>query len=340
MKKIKLFLLAVFISVTVNAQKVALHTSTGVQHFIGTTGFTNAYNASSAGDTIYLPGGTFTPPTSIDKKLVILGAGHYNDSTLATGKTFINGNIILKENADEFDIEGVEITGKISFSYDESVNNVVIKRCKVNAGTEVLGGFTNPSQNLSLIGNVLIGAVYLGNAQIVLVSNNILYSGIDATNGNIISNNIFLNMLGNGSYENFRGDNNTLSNNIIVSCGVYGVTTGSYVGNIFKNNLFTCTVPGFGTTPTLISNYIGVAQTGIFINQTGIAFDYTHNYHLQNPTTYLGSDGTQIGIYGGIFPYKDGAVPCNPHFQIKSIAPQTNTSGELNIQIQVEAQDN
>jgi hypothetical protein len=54
----------------------------------------------------------------------------------------------------------------------------------------------------------------------------------------------------------------------------------------------------------------------------------------------LGTDGNQVGIYGGVFPYKELAIPVNPNIISKTISPQTNASGELNIQVQVKAQNN
>ena len=98
--------------------------------------------------------------------------------------------------------------------------------------------------------------------------------------------------------------------------------------------------PGYGTSFTALNNYTNIPQANIFVNQTGTTFNYTHDYHLQAPTTYLGTDGTQVGIYGGTFPYKEGAVPLNPHIQLKNIAPTTDANGDLQIQIQVKAQDN
>lgn len=338
MKKTLLIIASIAIAITINAQRVALHSSSGVQHFWGATGLLSAYDAANAGDTIYLPGGAFTPPVNFEKTLIIYGAGHYVDSALVTGKTFISGNVILKENADGFYLEGLEINGKISFANNESVNNVVIKRCKVNSIIEVLGNLANPSLNIALIGNVLIGSVNLSNAQVVLISNNIIQAGIELTNGNIINNNIFLSNLPH-PYENIRGNNNDLSNNVFVTYSGSGVTSGGYTGNDFRNNLITYITPGYGTSATVINSYTGVAQADIFVSQSGGSFDYTHNYHLQNPETYLGTDGTQVGIYGGTFPYKEGAVPSNPHIQLKNIAPTTDINGDLQIQIQVEAQE-
>lgn len=339
MKKIFLILINIAIAITVNAQTIALHSSTGVQIYKGNTALSDAYVAAQNTDTIYLSGNTFIPPAAFDKQLTVFGAGHYVDSTLATGKTFINGNVVLSENADGFYLEGLDVTGKILFSNNESVNDVVIKRCKVSSSIEVLGDLSNPSQNIALIGNVLLGPVNLSNAHVVLVSNNIIRTGIDVTYGNVINNNIFLGTFSNGYYEIFRGNNNNLANNIFFSYGSYGITTGNFSGNDFRNNLITYSTPTYGTAATVINNYTGVGQGTVFVNQSGIEFNYTHNYHLQTPSIYLGTDGTEVGIYGGFFPYKEGAVPHNPHIQFKNIAATTDVNGDLQIQINVKAEE-
>lgn len=323
---------------TVNAQKAALHTASGVQIFNGSNAFINAHNAASSGDTIYLSGHTFTPPASFDKQLMIFGAGHYVDSTLATGKTFINGNVTLNENADLFYLEGVEITGNFTISNNHSVNNVIIKRCKINGTFNALGDLSNPTSNLSLIGNVLMNRLNLENIQNSLLSNNIISNTFQGSNGNMISNNIIMGFIWGSSMDYlFFGSNNTLTNNIILWEGYNANVNGS--GNIFNNNLYVEPTPDYGATATSIGNYTGILQTAIFVNQTGNTFDYAHDYHLQAPTTYLGTDGTEVGIYGGTFPYKEGAVPHNPHIQLKNIAPTTNANGDLQIQIQVGAQN-
>lgn len=339
MKKTLSFIAFIAITMTINAQTIALHSASGVQIFKGNTTLSNAYTAANNGDTLYLSGHTFTPPSAFDKQLVIFGAGHYVDSTLATGKTFINGNVILSENADGFYLEGLEITGLVSFVANASVNNVVIKRCKINNTFNVTGNQTNPSSNLSLIGNVFMQNINLENAQAVLLSNNIIVKSFLGSKGNMINNNFIMSFIYDyyGSYL-FYGDNNTISNNIFIWDDTNNARVNGH-GNIFQNNLYVVSTPDYGTTPTALDNYTSIPRADIFINQTGAVFDYTHDYHLQNPETYLGTDGTQVGIYGGTFPYKEGAVPSNPHFQIKNIAPTTDANGDLQIQIQIEAQE-
>lgn len=342
MKTIIKFVLVVFFlfNLIANAQqKVALHHIGTTTIYSGSNPLIDAYTAAVTNDTIYLPGGTFVPPVNFDKKIAVFGAGHYESTTLATGKTFINGNVILKENADNFYLEGVEVNGNLIFSDNESVNQVVIKRCKINGSLNVVGNLSLPSTNFGLFGSVILGNIDLANAQNVLISNSIVQGRVFNSIGNEFNNNIMLDEYVNyGSEAPINGDNNQVNNNIFTKVNYPNLINGN--GNIAKNNLCALPTPSFGTLPTLSGNYFGIAQTAIFINHSGNTFIYTNDYHLQNTNSYLGLDGTQVGIYGGLFPYKEGAIPSNPHIESKTIAPQTNANGELNIQVSVKAQTN
>lgn len=333
-----LLFILLFSALAVNAQKVALHSTASVQHFNGINGLVNAYAVANSGDTIYLPGGGFTSPASIDKQLYIFGAGHYPDSTQATAKTYINGDINLSENADGFTLEGVEINGQLKFDYQESVNNVVVKYCKMTK-IDVYGNntFITPSSNLTFINNIIAGEVLLSNGQNVGMFNNIIEARITNSSGNLFENNIFMySYTGAASYYSLNGNNNVVQNNIFLNVSNKYING---VSNQINNNVFIDSAPQFGTTPIFSGNYFGIAQSSIFINQTGFTFDYAHDYHLQSPTTYLGVDNTEVGIYGGIHGYKEGVVPSNPHIQLNNISPSTNNSGFLNVHIKGIAQD-
>ncbi len=335
MKKVKQLLIIVLLGNTFalfSQQKVALHSSSGIQHFNGVAGFLNAYNTASPGDTIYLPSGGFTSPNYIDKSLMIFGAGHYPDSTTATSKTSINGGITFRDNADGFYIEGVDFNGDINFYNNESINNVTIKYSRFN-NFSADGNLTNPSSNLAIINCVLSGSLYLQNVQDAAIFNSIVQLNIAFSQGNLFENNI---ILFNDAYSMYACNSNTINNNIFINPG-----SGAYFlgfSNNIHNNLFVQAAPGYGTTPVTSGNYVGVALNNIFVNHAGYAFSYANDYHLQNPITYLGIDGTQVGVYGGIHS-KEGAVPSNPHIQINNSATQTDNNGDLNINIQVEAQD-
>ena len=159
------------------------------------------------------------------------------------------------------------------------------------------------------------------------ISNNILLYNL-ANSGGLSTNVTFYNV-----------DNCFISNNIIFrnwggASWIYSLSD----LNTFSNNIFSV-VPNHGNN-TFVGNYNSVDLTTVFVDQSGNTFNYSHNYHLVNPSAYLGIDNTQVGVYGGMYPVKEGAVPQNPHIQVKTISPTTDTNGDLQIQIQVEAQEN
>jgi len=71
-----------------------------------------------------------------------------------------------------------------------------------------------------------------------------------------------------------------------------------------------------------------------------IEFDYSDDetYELtpEARATFLGTDGTQVGIYGGENPFTD--IPTNPQITQKDIATKSTPDGKLNVSIKVEAQ--
>lgn len=94
-----------------------------------------------------------------------------------------------------------------------------------------------------------------------------------------------------------------------------------------------------------INNYFNckfnVHPDSIFVNTKIENFQYTHDYHLRpnSKAKGVGLNGTDCGIYGGDNPYKEGAVPMNPHIWYKNIPNITDNQGKLNIKIGVTAQE-
>lgn len=335
---ITITLVALLKTFSFSQQKVSLQNNGVSTIFGGSNPFNDAYNAAQFGDTLYLPGGNIPYPAIIDKGITIIGAGHYPDSTIATNKTVLVGNLTINQNADYLHIEGIEITGTLNFSTNNKVDNVVIKRCKIGAIT-YLGTRATACENNLIIESIIEGDINLQNARNSIISNCIIagriYNGMETG----ISNNILLSNISGMAYTINNTDNCYISNNIFMRSGAYksyihsGCELSTFTNNIFNDN------PSIGDN-TFISNHLFVDVNSIFINQNGNTFSYSHNYHLINPALYLGTDNMEVGIYGGLYVFKEGSVPINPHINLKNIAPQTNTNGELPIQIRVNAQNN
>lgn len=319
--------------------KVALHSNATTTIFGGANSFIDAYNASITGDTIYLPGGSFTVPASFKKGVAIIGAGFHPDSTLATLPTVLNGDINIDTGADGISFEGLLINNSVHKNFSIIVNNITITRCRVN-GLFDLGRNGIPSVNSSqlvIIQSVLIGNVDLEGMQNVLISNSIIQNQILNSLSNTFKNNSYLKLTTSANIF-ISCINNVISNSVFNTASI-GITVGT--GNIFQNNIFASATPSLGAGAVDLNNYKGIVISTVYTNQTGHVFDYAHNYHLLTAasTLYSGDDSAEVGIYGGMFPLKEGFVPQNPHISSKIIAPATDVNGVLNIQIQVEAQN-
>ena len=300
----------------------------------------DAHNAAVSGDTIYLPGGFFGGIT-IQKKLTLYGAGHYPDSTAATFTTRINGSLYLSEEANETHIEGLYISGSIVGNSNTKIDHVSIIRNYIYESLVFSGDGTNAASQLKVSGNVIRGSIDLSNTRNATISNNILQSRTHNVHYGIIANNIYLNNPYHGypyydHYTIMNCDYSSIWNNIFASnepC-TFGLCENSEI----KNNLFATSSVNY-TSNIQSGNYTGIGSENIFVIQTPGDFKYSNNYHLKNPNNFPGTDNNETGIYGGLFPWKEGAVPSNPHITLKNIANSTNDNGELQVQIEVKAQN-
>ncbi len=323
MKKIFLVSILLISCIVLQAQiKVALHHNGTVTMFSGANPFISAYDASVNGDTIYLPGGVLYPPASITKGIYIIGAGHYPDSTLSTGKTDIS-NLNIYAGADKLKLEGLYIPGGVNFIYGQKIDSVVILRCYL--GSLNYSGPYNPANNCTghLIYQNIISGISIEHTTNIRVFNNIINSMSTMQENAWIKNNK-IDYIGNMSYCFFE-------NNIINQQSAEGYNT-------FRNNIFTG-APGGGTN-TYLNNYNNLPFSTVFVNFTTFTNFYTDNLHLINPGAYVGTDATQVGLYGGLYPYKEGAVPSNPHIRSKSIGLTPDVNGKLKVNFTVAAQNN
>lgn len=336
MKKFILSLLMLLMATVLWAQyRVALHSNGNVTIFGGGNPFTEAYNAAVDGDTIYLPGGNLLYPGTIDKSLTIKGVGHYPVATTATNKTELSGNLTIGANADNLHIEGIHLTGTLYFANNAKVDFVTLKRNRFG-GINYQGSGAIPCENHVISENIIDSSITPTNGSYLFISNNLIEGNIVNGTQLGISNNVFLYS---GPLIIQYVTNSNITNNIILSNSssfFYGSASGNYVTkNIFK------IAPTVGPN-TFIDNYIINDMATVFETVPVDQFDYDRNYSLlvAAQSTYLGTEGTQVGIYGGTFPFKTHSVPTNPTITAKSIAPQTNDDGELTVQVTVEAQEN
>ena len=333
MKKF-LFLLCFSVCISwlhVNAQSVISVEYNGTSSFYNN--IEEAIDSAQAGSIIYLPGGSFGNDTlKINKTLHLIGVGHYPDSTTATGTTVLGCHVNIQTGADNGSLEGMFITGDV-LVVDETLSNYSIKRCNFNA----LNFSNSTIGNLFVAENVIRWNVS-GSINIIyaLFEKNIFnYPVGNFFSGSNFNNNIFL-------FTNWyclRTNSSVIfSNNIILD--VWPLGSNYHAENcVFYNNIFVWNISFPYYSNYGYNNIVNQPASSIFINLTSSGFSYDDDYHLQPtcPGVGAGTDGTNIGIYGTGQPYKEGAVPSNPHIQSQSISVHNN---QIQLDIKVSAQDN
>ena len=282
-----------------------------------------AVDSAATGSDIYLPGTQYNS-VNITKKLNFYGTGHYPSETAATGITYI-ATIYIKSGADSSTFSGISagnLTSQANSKY------MVFKRCKL-PNVDGYYSMTNVSFSETLLGifYTSLNQCYIEKCIFQSVSGN--YTFISSVRSCIMTNNI-----SNTQYIFSDGSGNIIKNSIFTYSVAYFGT-----GNDYENNLFVANITDFGNN-TANNNLVNKALSNIFVSvSSALDFSYSYDYHLKSdsPGKNHSTDGTDNGIYGTNIPYKENAVPVNPHIT-KSIISQQSVNGLLPVEIQVEAQ--
>ncbi len=328
------------ISATVFAQEpvVMLHHNGEQTPFLGIDGLKQAYEAAVDNDTIYLPGGSFNQPSDYSKGIHIYGTGILPDSTKATTITTLNDQTRIRTGADNFHIEGVQGNSTIRFGAgQDTITQVRVIGCRFTGIAENTA--SDKITNIQLVQCIFTGDVYLTRISNAIMRNCIMSGSgrILNSNYNSFENNVLISSA--SSYATYRyliqnSNFNLIRNNAMIGAGDGGLSGSA---NSLYNNI-NCTG---GTENTANESPYTVAAENIFVNYVNATFSFDQDYQLQNPEEYLGTDGTQVGIYGGEYAWPDAkaVLPSNPHIREFDAASNTDESGMLQINVKVGAQN-
>ncbi len=321
-----LFLLAVlffgFSPIYSQSPQIALVKPNGTTT-IHTTG-QSAYDASTDGDYIYFPGGVFYLP-QIEKRLYIYGAGAFQDSSVFTGITELS--IVLLSGSTGGSLEGMFCPSLQIFG---NCSNYTISNCILNSGIYIGGQTSNV-----IIKNNLI-KIYANGTSFFLSTNAVLTNSF-------LKNNIILGNLNYSGTSNF----NEISNNLFFTHNAQLFYYCTYNNNIFINGASSIySTFNNNSNVTIQQNNGNIYNNNItedfsdsFISPGSAPYTFTSNndYHVKSTSLCKnsGTNGTDRGIYGGIFQWVEGLVPSNPHIYFKNVAEETNASGQLQIHFKV-----
>lgn len=343
--------LASFVFILLSASSFGQFTKICLQHE-GTTSyysvFDDALTASTHGDTIYLPGGPLQVNASaivISKSITLVGVGHFPDSTNATNRTQISKEVYLLSGADGGSLEGIAFLSNVRFgssTSNQNVNNFTINRCYL-AKLYTAVDDNSTSQNM-IINECYLQSIDTKTVGSVLFSRNIIYQGGIYQKAAVFTNNVFY-LNSSAIYMN----NSVCENNVFMRNNANWANIDFYAVNYctFNRNLFCSTYyQGLSVSNVPSTTYFNQNLTNQTVAATftgpiaSTSFQYTDNLHLKptSPGVNYGTDGTDVGIYGTLYPFKEGGVPFNPHISSKNISNQVSPSGKLGVDIKVIAQ--
>lgn len=326
-----LFVLLLSVAGTKNAlaqNQVATlqHNDTITAVFYGQNALVSAHSAAVAGDIITLSSGTFNN-SNITKSIIIHGAGCVYDSITQVMPTIISGDFQLRSNNISF--EGIQFTGSISFPpYQfETANGVHFTKCHianlVNNGNQGNDKCYDYCFHNCILNNFSLRNYY--NAQII---NSVVrftrYTHTDIYNPTNIYNSVVL------------FDNGWPINNLIAYNSIIATVSGHEVSNC---TFFNCI--GIETGETLlfdgqtVQNVMEVnSYEDVFETFTGeVTNDNIYQLKEDIATTFLGNDGTEVGIYGGMMPYRT-----RPNYMIIkncNVAGRTTEDNKLGVEMEL-----
>lgn len=337
MKKFILIALSIFTITLSYSQSESVAT---LQHggemttYYGLESFINAYNDASDGDVIALSSGLFKS-TNITKGITIRGAGCYESSDKDVLSTVISGNCSININSSkQISMEGLLFYDGLYF---ENVTNSQFVRCYISG---IGSNYEKISLNnvfyhcyingVNIRGeNTFISCVIQYNndnteykynfRNCIVYTDYYMYQGYSRVYASAYSSTfrdcIILNV--NNPFETFDPVNNTTAYN----CLCIGSTN-----NIFSKQLL-------NNTNTIVN----LPLSSIFKTYDGSEMSIDNRYELTDSaaTVFLGRDSSQVGIYGGAFPFT--TAPSYPIISKFEVANKTDSNGKIRIVVEVKS---
>ena len=301
-------------------QIATLQHGDSISIFYGTDAFIQAHTAADNGDIITLSSGTFDT-CRITKAITLHGAGALPDSNNLT-PTYFNSLMIgvhpSNDSVSRFEMEGILVKNLklLPCMYPKFV------RCVFERIT------TSQYQNSTLQVNApqFINCIVQNFNNIIgckdaIFANSIVYS-IYADRYTTFTHCIV--RLSPNNYSHLNAYNSIISN---PSSSTLVFSGGAYLNNII--------ISACGFTYTLNStNKCYRTINSVFENWNG-KFSYDNTYTLKDSVAngFRGSDGSEVGIYGGFIPFS--WKPSYMYIKKCNVANRSTADGKLSVDIEV-----
>ena len=332
-KRLFISVMALCCTMVAGAQENEVATAI-LQHGEGATVYTgldalvNACAAADNGDVITLSSGTFNS-ANITKSISVYGAGYEVDANTDTGVTqIVNGsNGVLRVGVENATLSGVHLEG-------------LRVECEINLGNIWW------NQETTSVEDVVITKCYenkhIGihcNVKDVDISQCVILGDIGSYNNEQLATNLFVKnchitgrvckmksgskvwvdhcIQRGGFYHDSSRDGGALDHSAFrwtnciftISSEIHrAVGIGSTVQNCICPTIVYCfqVLPGFDVNN---SGLIEIAEAGMFEGGVNSEYSTEKTFNIANPTEWIGTDNTEIGINGGIGFNKVPATP-------------------------------
>lgn len=329
MKKLILLLVAVLMAPVVYAQSSLVATlSHGeeITMYYGSYALRDAHNAAVSGDVINLSGGGFQA-VNITKAVTIRG----------TGIDVINPTVIMNyftiniptDDENRFSMEGIRCNSQITMT--GSFNNPYFQKCQLN---------TIYYNNSSIYNTVFANCKITGNSFTLTGTSSVQFVNSytpelhvpnevgETTSASFV--NCIIHVNNNPAF---------MRNAQLINCIIYDPTS-SWGNAIPSSSVATnCITIGnsylFDNSQTNL-NCQSATFAQVFKDFTGTYSD-TQTFELTDEakTQFLGTDGTEVGLYGGMLPYT--STPSYPRITKMNVANKTTADGKLSVELEVSA---
>ena len=343
MKKLILSLIAVAVgtlSSFAQSDLVAtLSHGSSLSAFSGTNALSDAYAVAEEGDVITLSSGSFDAIT-IEKAITLRGAGCLMNPTTFIEPTILTGYLVINLPNDDgvFNMEGVNLANRVDL-YGENLKHAKISKCYFSNGVRIRGCYPVFSQS------IINGAYNSGTS----------VNWYQGSGCNCNTRADFFNCVvfqpseydGDGYTSTAKFDHcilaypqnssdsflkkSIITNCIIVATHNTNIGTGCSVFNCLGTNSGATMFSSFPNG----NNASEEDMNKVFKTMISHVFSVNETFELTETaaSTYLGDDGTQVGIYGGTNPFNP--TPTNP--QVKKFTVTSTTEGDqLKVKINVE----
>lgn len=290
-----------------------------ISTFYGTTALQQAHSAAVEGDVVTLSSGTFAS-VNITKAITLRGAGMTLDASTQTEPTVLANNFSIEipdESTKHLTIEGIYSNQEITMKRLKNALFLKDRMWHLNTSRDGI------AKDLTIIHCRITDVYYTSGSGSASFQNCILPSNIYG------SNYIFKNCIIGGGGTTVDQCANSEYKNCIIMPSQQPVNTSTYYNNMFIGN----------TAISSITNKTNIKVSSDDERLNGLNFSVSddNDYKLTEEAKAImkGTDGTEVGIYGGSLPYDP--TPTNPQISKFNVAAKTTADGKLSVDIEVKS---